>query len=373
MLFTFGHSIFTLVKHHMKLLLLFFLSSFTSLISTAQVIGSDSRGKDVYSFYKSKSLSLPISAATATAKINYTKLLGKGTQYFVGTPAIVYAGGSYSHNDSLRLTMAKSTGLNFSFTAGNLLSNLAKVSTFHPTYTLGLGIGRNIDAFNNWSNIRSLKYPFYTWNINFFGSLDNVVLYDTIAKAQSRKKPFSKGVTAEGTLYLPQLSDNWLFSISGSITYENGSNISSLKNFQANSPTYSNSSIIALGDYVGKLGDLRNQNSFRFRASLPIFPSSMKLFRNSTSGRYRDSLQLCLIPYYSTYGAVNNKFNQLVGFYVNATQGQNLFTKNSTIVSGLGIGVDWTVNSDGLSNTGIFVAGSLDIHAIFDHERPKSQ
>jgi hypothetical protein len=344
---------------------------------SAQVIGSDSRGKEVYNFYKSEALSLPISVATSSAKVNYTLLVGEGTQYYIGNDSIHYdpTTKAYSHADSLRLTMAKSTGVNFSLGVGNILSNLSKVSTFHPTYTTSVGIGRNVDAFNNWDSIRTLRYPFYTWNLNVYGSLNNVVIYDINTNTQERRKPLSEGVVAEGTVYLPKCTKTWqypwLVSVSGSFTYERGNNIESLKNFQENKPVYINAQVISLGDYVGKIGDLKNEHLVRGRVSFPLFPSAIKVFKRA-SGPEGD-LQLCFIPYYSFYGEVSSPFKHLVGLYVNASQGKKLFAKNSTIVSGFGVGIDWDASSSGLSKGSVFVAGSLDIHALFAHTKPAAQ
>lgn len=246
--------------------------------------------------------------------------------------------------------MAKSTGMNFSLTASNIPMNLAKVSTFHPTYTLSIGVGRNIDVFNNWQNIRKLENTFWTWNVNPYVNINNVIIYDTIRNVQNRMMPISIGVVAELTIFFPpRLTKSCLIAISGSVTYENGNNISSLKNFQNNNPTYYNSGIIALGDIIGKIGDLKNQNSIRGRLSLPIFPdnNAIKLF-----SKCKD--QLSVIPYYTFYGDVNSQLKHLVGLYLYASPRQNLFASNSTVVSGFGIGVDWVV-LNGLSNASVFL------------------
>lgn len=380
---------FQCLKAYMKkTYILFLLLQFHFHFVKAQTIGTDSRGKEIFNFYKTKSLSIPITASTSSAKINYTFKVGKGTQYYVsrfndksGSNIVdsslvkwLEEKKSYSSYDSLRFTMAKSTGLNLSLGIGNILSNLTKASTFHPNYTLSVGIGRNIDIFNNWDNIKTLRFPFYTWNVNAYGSLDNLIIYDTTSITQERRHPISKGIIAEGTLFLPKINNLGirLIAISSSINYEKGNNISSLKNFQKNSPTYSNAEVISLSDYIGKLGDLKDEDRIRGRLSIPIFPKAIKFSKNESTGKFTNSLQLSIIPYYTIYGIRNSQYKHLAGIYLNASQGQNLFTRNSTIVSGFGIGSDWAI-SHGFSDNSIFVAGSLDLHSLFAHKKPNRQ
>lgn len=358
-----------------------------------QSIATDSRGKDVFNFYKSKTFSVPVSASTTSIKLNATFRAGPGKQFYIVDTSQInnYSFLSaaqrdsvsqldfdtislvYSKSDSSKFTLAKSMGLNFSFTIGNLISNFAKVSTFHPTYTISAGFGYNIDIFNNWNNLRQLS-GFWSWNINPYISFNNLNIYDTISHAQSRRKPSSEGIEGEANFYFPRLAKNSLIGISVSFTYEFGNNIPELKNFQKNSPTYIDPNAIALGDFVGKLGDLHANNNIRTRISLPIFPKAFKLFRYNDKGqsKWRDSLQISIYPYYSFYGVVQTHLSNLVGLYVNATQGQNLFANNSTIVSGLGVGIDWTAAPNGLSNASIFIAGSLDLHNILAHNKPKA-
>ncbi len=380
----------------MKTRIIFFALAIIMITSQsiAQTIASDSRGKEVFNFYKSKAFSIPVTASTAAFKLNYTVKVGKGTQYYVaryknaagvtttkGTE-IKFMGGKqpYTPDDSLRFTLSKSTGINFGLGVGNLLSNLAKVSTFHPTYSLTAGIGKNIDAFNNWDNISTIA-TFFTCNLNGYIKWDNLILYDTISKIQNRIHPFSKGITGEWTQYFPVGTGKkvWLTSISASANYEFGNNISQLKDFQKNKPNYTNTDVISLGDVIGKLGDLKNQDAFRFRLSAPLFPTALRLFRDqsaetATSGRkFKDSVQFCIVPYWTFYGPVNTKLTNIIGLYVNATQGQNLFSKNSTVVAGFGLGIDWTVAADGISNASVFVAGSLDLHQLFEHKKTKKQ
>ncbi|RYZ84821.1 MAG: hypothetical protein EOP04_17235 [Proteobacteria bacterium] len=349
----------------------------------AQTIASDSRGKEVFNFYKSKSLTIPVSVSTSSIKMNYTFKVGEGTQFYVNRFQLdngnwqedsIAVDTPYNHIDSLRFTLAKSTGINISVGAGNLVNNLVKVSTFHPTYTASVGIGRNIDVFNNWNLIETLRYPFFTWNLNFNFDKNNVLIYDTLIKGAFRKRPWSESISAEGTLYFPSNffsnHNHRMIALSGSIRYEFGNNIDKLKSYQENKPSYSNAEVISLGDVVGKLGDLADKELVRGRISLPFFPGALKILK-SKAGTYQDSLQFCIIPYYSFYGPVNTQVSHLVGVYVNVNQGDNLFARNSTITSGFGIGVDWNVTANGFKSGSVFVAGSLDIHKLFAHRKPK--
>lgn len=354
----------------------------------AQTMGSDREGKSISEFQKSETFSLPVSSADNSAKINYTFKLPNSTQYYgrhstipsynrllaANNESVTYdntldANGKpigYTANDSSRFTIAKSWGINASFKISNLLSNLAKIATFHPKYSLSLGIGRNIDEFNNWENIRLLRNPFYNWNLTFGLEMDAVKLYDTILKTPSTyKHPISKSATLNGTCYFPRISQSMLLGISAVLTYTIGNNISDLKKYQDNKALYIDNNITTLGDYIGRIGDFKNQNSFRSAFSINIFPKSLN-FKN-------DTVQLCIMPYTSLYGAVNTHFTKLVGVYVNASQGKSLFANGSTIKPGIGFGVDWVVAPGGIGDVNIFVGGSLDIHSFFPHKKPAAQ
>ena len=64
-----------------KFLLLVFYMTVISNIAQSQTIASDSKGKDIFNFYKSKAFSLPVTAATSSFKTNYT-LKGRDSNTF---------------------------------------------------------------------------------------------------------------------------------------------------------------------------------------------------------------------------------------------------------------------------------------------------
>lgn len=353
------------------------------LTATSQTMGTDSEGKSVYEFQKSETFNLPISSADNSAKINFAKKIGGGTQYYgrrsvikkindslkllQSIPAIKFDTITkiYSSVDSTRLTMAKSWGLNASFKVSNLLTNLAKVETFKPKYSVALGVGRNIDVLNNWGNISVLKNPFTNWNITLGLEKDEILIYDTLLKtASNNKNLWTKSIIANGSIYFPKLFSKTLVGISSVVSFAFGNNIADLKKYQENKEVYIDNNITSLGDYIGRIGDLRGQNSFRSSISLNIFPNSLD-FKN-------DTIQLCIIPYASLFGATNTTLKKLVGFYVNVSQGKSIFSQNSVIKPGIGLGVDWLVGPNGLGNVSIFVGGSLDLHTFFPHSKPKS-
>ncbi|WDF79344.1 hypothetical protein PQ469_04920 [Mucilaginibacter sp. KACC 22773] len=335
--------------------------SFISTVCVGQSIGTDSRGKDIFDYYQTKSLSIPVSTSSGSFKLTGTSQLGNGTQYFVSpTPndkiKLIGKGDTahYSIEDKAKLTYATSLGLIWSLSVDNIKSDLSKVSTFHPTYGVSVGIGHNVDIFNNWENVKSLSNYFIPvpWNVNVYGKLDNTLIYDKEAAISSRQKPVTLGFLGEVSFFPANA-----IVVSGSVNIERGNNISTLKNYQANTPFYSNKDIISLGDYVGKLGDLKKINNYRYRVSVAFITDTL---------HFITTLQPCFIPYYNYYGQFNGKSNNMFGVFFSllgkAFYGQN----NTNIVSGAGVGIDWTHNS--VWSHSIFVAGSVNLSSIFVHK-----
>lgn len=359
----------------------------TTSITYGQTMGTDSKGESVYEFQKSEGFNLPISSADNSIKVNFSWKLESGTQYFGrhssipvhnnflkanpdSNKTIFYdttkaKDGSpkgYSSNDSSRFTLAKSWGINSSLKVSNLLSNLAKAPTFHPKYAATLGIGRNIDAFNNWENIRLLTYPFSNWNFTLGLERETVKIYDTVTKkASDFNEKWTKSATFNGSIYFPRLFKKTLLGLSTVLTYKLGNNISDLKKYQDNKALYIDNNITEQGDLIGRIGDLTNQNSFRMAFSLDIFADSFQI--------KKETVQLCIMPYASFGGAVNSHFNKLVGLYVNVSQGGGLFANNSSIKPGIGAGVDWVISPNGVGDISIFVGGSLSIEKFFPHTK----
>lgn len=367
----------------MKRVLIFLaIICFCNIGLYSQTIGTDSEGKSVYEFQKSETFTIPLSSADNSLMINYSKKLGKGRQYYGDRStnaelnsiyeksrpaAISFIQGTsrYSADDSTRLTMAKSYAVNISLKAANLLSNYAKISTFHPVYSLGVGFGHNIDVFNNWKNIQLLKYPFYNWNVSLGLNVSEVKIYDTLTKTLSPyRRKWTQSINANGSLYFPSNNRNSMFAFSTVLSYERSNNIEDLKKVQERKDLYIDDNITSQGDYIGRLGDFARQNRVRGSFSVNFFPNSLDFSK--------DTIQLCIIGFVSVFGPTNSHLNKLFGLYINASQGKSLFSNNSTIAPGLGAGVNWVGNSHGLSQISIFIRGSLDIQTFFSH-RPSGQ
>lgn len=323
-----------------------------------QTIASDSRGKDVFNFNRTKTFAIQVKNNSINTTYNFK--IGKGTQYY------------YSKDTANEYTMKKSYAINTSYTVGNLIKNWAKISGFHPTHNFNIGIGNNIDQFDNWDKVKNL-HAFWIWNLGIYGSFDNIIIYDINTNSQSRKKPFSKGVIIDATFFKPNITKfNSLLGFSFSFNYEKGNNISSLKDFQENNPVYLNSEIISLGDIIGKIGDIKSVDNIRLRVSLPFLPPALN-FNAKDKEDLDHFVQLAIIPYYTFYGITDTKLNNSIGLFLNGSQGSNLFTPNSVIKQGVGIGIDWKVANNGISTPNIFISGTLDLQALFKHENKQPQ
>lgn len=333
--------------------------------SYSQAIATDSRGKDVFNFYTTKAFTLPITTANTSIKLGYNVPIGffdkkekHGTQYHVK---------SFQPQN---FTVATSQSLNVLLSVSDLSKNLATISTFHPSYGISIGYSQNIDLFNNWNQIRTLKNTIdnilCSYSITGYINTSNLLVYDTVSQTPTRRKPVTAGATAEFTYFNKYAR---FICASLSVNYENGWNVADLKNYQKNKPTYSNSNVISLGDYVGKIGDLQNANSFRFRFAIPIFIDGFKSKEATEADNFLNKItHISIIPYYSVYGAVNSRFNKVIGTFINLL-GEK-FGYNSKIVPGGGIGIDWIKSPKGWTSPNIFISGTFSFDSFFKHEDP---
>ena len=380
-----------------KVIIFLFAVIFPQLIF-AQSIATDSKGKDVFNFYKTNTLSLPISSSNSSLKIGYSFGFGKredtsGKQFYVqqyshrqikadsvltdtvinnfnlrykrpGTPTFVEV------FDSSNFTVAKSWSLNISINASNLGKNLSQIFKSHPSFGASIGISNNIDVFNNWDQIQTLvlrQRPYiqaFTFNIN----RDNTFLYDTLLKTQSRKTPFTYAFQYEGT-YFPWYG----LAMSFSASYQLGWNLDDLKKYQTNEPFYLDQNVISLGELVGKLGDLNNKNIVRFRISLPLFTDPLKSHSVTTSESFIQKItDLCIVPYYTFYGQTNTKFNRQFGVFIDLL-GKRFSFRNGSVISAGGLGVDWINSKDKWSKANVFASGTIDIVSLIQHGKGSKQ
>jgi len=371
-----------------------FIASLTMLLSSqlqAQSLGKDSRGKDIFNFYATKAVTTNISSTATSLTVGYNIPIKSyaddkgihGIQYYVGDYYKLLYPLPYNGNvdylvkkglidscivevDSSHFTVAYSQSLNISVTGGNLGSDFANLSAFHPSFGASIGFSENIDQFNNWDMIKTLaaKELLSVWSVTGYFNVDNLLLYDTTSKVQPRKHPLTYGVTGEFSIF-PH-NARW-YCASASLNLERGKDLSKLQKFQVNTPTYSDENVVALGDIVGKIGDVPVANNVRLRLSLPIFIDGFKSPAQLDSDRFLNKIShMSLIPYFTIFGSEGSHFSKSIGGFVNIL-GKAFGYKNSTIVPGGGFGIDWIHSPQGWSHRHIFVAGSFNIPSFFKH------
>lgn len=339
-------------------------------MASGQINYTDSKGKDIFTVYQTKSLSFPISPAATEFKATLTTRLTEGIQYYLPSGPNDFlvedtsnGGFKYRTQDSSKFTVAKSWGAIMSLKTGGITNVLSNSSAFNPTYGLALGISNNIDVFNNWDNIRRLNQLFIrTFSLTAFVNRDNVKIYDTLKRAGSRQRPVSAGLTFDHTVFSKKLlPGKWILAISFSATAEYGWNTADLVKYQDNKPIYTDPNAVSLGDVAGRIGNLDRQNNFRFRLSVPVFVPAIDLPVIDTA------LQLTVIPYYASFGKADASFSRQTGVFLNISPGR-FYTRDAKLVSGVGIGIDWIRTKEKWSGRNVYVAGTLNIQELFPHK-----
>lgn len=322
-----------------------------------QSFGVDSRNKDVFNFYKTSSFSIPVSSVKGSIKFNATFKSGKTTQYFIdkdGGDGIFkdLTSKQYRVSDSLnKLTMVGSHGFNVAVELGQIKANLAKFATFHPTIGVTFGYGKNLDLVNNWDNFNKLRiFSPFLWSVSVNLKRENSQVYDTVNKTAEWRFPVAAGILTESAFF----PFNWMI-VSSSLSYEYGSNVGDMKDFQTYPPLYSDASIVAVGDLSGKIGRVERLHNIRARLSFPLFLWPTERSRTT---------QPCIIPYFALYGSVGRQFTQMYGVFASMLGDKFAGKKNGALVAGAGIGADWYHNRDGWSDIAVTISGSLDLHKV---------
>lgn len=310
-----------------------------SFTAFGQKIMQDSRGKDILEYYKGGAIQGEFSPTQTSLAVSYSAVLGQPVYYYV-------------NGDTTQKTVGKSNAISFkgkvegSGTDAGKPFNLGK-GLVRPSYRLEFGYQRTLDKFYRVALLPKGKPFAYSAGINLFAELQDINLYDTIAKVQTNRKPliyglhshvtiFNKGGFSEGLFK----TFGWAFSFSADLssTYDSEAFISYQERTAAG---YIDANIVALGDEAGNIGTFRRAGAYRLRAAVPLFLSKY----------------INITPYASVYGFNGGSNHWLPGFSLNFFSGSPR-SENSSLEQGFGIAVDWPKSKG--ANVAIYGSISFD-------------
>lgn len=299
---------------------------FTYIVSYAQVVSQDSRGKDVLEVYKAETFTGSFTPGQLSLSLGYSFILGKPIPY------ITSAGNT-------TITASHALSLNAKITGAGTESGKPfdlKQQLVRPTYKLEVGYHRTIDKFNDISNI-----PLFTYSAGIigFGERSKLNIYDTASKETTVHIPVLLG----GRAYLNLFHKSGYFAISVSHEFATAYNKDILKSYQQRENTYIDDNIVSQGDLFGFMGKYQKETSHRSRISLPVFINKY----------------LNINPYYNWYGYVDKTTKKNIGFAFNFFNGSPR-EKDSRIGKGFGIGTDWVHDGKSWSSPKYFIFGVID-------------
>ncbi|MFB9864806.1 hypothetical protein [Rufibacter immobilis] len=316
----------------LKFLIIIFLV-FGTQFSFSQIIMQDTRGKDVFEFYKGGDFQATFVPSQISAQANYNFVLGSPFFYYIDSVSNKTVGVSYSLPVILKIT---GSGINQG-KPYDIESGLVR-----PAYRLEVGWQRNLNTFYNIRAIPEGNNFTHAMGINLYGEIQNVNFYDTIAQKQTNERPFVYGFRAHANFF-----ETWygVLALSFSIDLYRSYNQENLKLYQQRTiGTYIDPNIIATNPVMGNIGVFEKATAYRLRGSLPIFINQYVSF----------------IPYTSFYGYLDDDIKNTSGFTLNILNGAPRM-KNSSIAQGFGFSIDWENNNSKWSSPNYSLHGSFDI------------
>lgn len=303
----------------------------------AQEIGIDSKGKSVFSFYGRSTSRVDIDVSKVSFSTSFRNIDKKIIR---------------TSKNSVSTSVDKFKGW---FTQISMLNAdeyflLSKLNKLRPGIGIKLGFQEGIDTFVNIDRIPNPWKGTYTFAANLIFNIDNIKIYNTDKNIEEKKYP----VTVGGELNFSYFFKNSRFlevrnnkthlrnAVSANLTLSRTSNKDDLLQYQNESNIVTNGTVVAMEDFEGKYGVLKEDVfKLRFAASAPMY----YWYFNP-------------IPYFVFTIASAQKPTYHFGLFNNILS-TKLPLKKFTIPSSVGLGIDWVKNSSSFSKPNIFFKGSI--------------
>ncbi len=314
-----------------KVPLLVFTLVFTTL-SYSQKMGVDGKEKSVFTYYTFPSDRLSINAE---GSVNYTFVFGLKDEVWVRTR-------------TRDVTVVKKTGwtIDLGLTTDETFLSSENLSKLRPGLDLKFGKQKSIDTFNSIDiRLPNRKKSVKTYGFNIIFKIDNIRLFDSTLKQNSKKYPLTYG----GEVYYNFIFRNLdtlnkhriVLAFTGSATRT--WNDDDLLSYQDIGDAIVTSEVVALEEFEGRFGILKpNVNSLRFSISLPMY------FGNFNP-----------IPFLVFNAKSFSMPSYRFGGFLNVLS-KKLDQRKFSIPSSLGVGIDWKVQERKIAKGTLFVKGTID-------------
>jgi hypothetical protein len=208
---------------------------------------------------------------------------------------------------------------------------VSKLRDIRPGAGIKLGYQHMLRQFNEVGP--SNKNATHTWGINAFFNVDNIKLYDTTKGMAEKRYPLIYGVEGNYVFFFrnKKQNSNWKKALSIYSAVSSSWNDRNLLSYQQISKITMRPDVIAMQDFDGRYGTLR-ENFFKYRMAIS-FPMFYKRF-NPT-------------PYWAAIFGTQNSPSYHMGVFTNILS-SSLRNSNTKLPSSFGIGFDWVYATEHL-------------------------
>lgn len=208
---------------------------------------------------------------------------------------------------------------------------VSKLRDIRPGAGIKLGYQHMLRQFNEVGP--SNKNATHTWGINAFFNVDNIKLYDTTKGMAEKRYPLIYGVEGNYVFFFrnKKQNSNWKKALSIYSAVSSSWNDRNLLSYQQISKITMRPDVIAMQDFDGRYGTLR-ENFFKYRMAIS-FPMFYKRF-NPT-------------PYWAAIFGTQNSPSYHMGVFTNILS-SSLRNSKTKLPSSFGIGFDWVYATEHL-------------------------
>lgn len=290
----------TMRKITLALLLLEFVS-----YSYSQEVAVDSKGEPVFQFYSFED-----------ARIQFNRRTPISASY-------LFHGREAKKNSGTLLQLSILNSGDFPL--------VSRLKDIRPGAGIKIGHQHLLGDFNSIDH--SDKNVTHTWGVNAFFNVDNIKLYDTIKSSAGKKYPVTYGAEGNYTFFFKnkKTNPNWRKALSIYSSLSSTWNDHNFLSYQEVSKITSRPDVIAMQDFDGRYGVLRD-NFFKYRMAVS-FPMFYKRF-NPT-------------PYWAAIFGTQNSPSYHMGVFANLLSSS--LNKSKTKMPGtFGLGFDWVYATEHL-------------------------
>jgi hypothetical protein len=222
---------------------------------------------------------------------------------------------------------------------------MQRLRDIRPGAGIKLGYQNTIGSFS--AIDRSNKKSTHAWGVNALFTVDNIKLYDSVKGSASKRYPLTYGAEGHYTFFFKNKTGNpnWRKALSIYAALSSTWNDRNLLSYQGISKITIRPDVIAMQDFDGRYGALKNNFlKYRMAVSFPMFYKRL----NPT-------------PYWAAIFGTQNSPSYHMGIFTNVLS-SSLKKSDTKMPSAFGVGFDWVYATEHLSSkVNVFVKAAISL------------